>query len=89
MKIIVTHHPFDVPAGSQDHDIVGRARLAIQTFAACGGSPADRPFACELSRAYCHALQAWRLLGADRPGWHGHLNRVRYEANTFNVIRIA
>jgi 3',5'-cyclic AMP phosphodiesterase CpdA len=36
VKIIVTHHPFDVPLGSQESAIVGRARLAVQTFAACG-----------------------------------------------------
>ena len=74
MKIIVTHHPFDVPAGSQDHDIVGRARLAIQTFAACG---VDLLLTGHLHVNYLGhtaTLQAWRLLGADRPGWHGHLN---------------
>jgi len=32
VKILVTHHPFDVPAGFQERDIVGRARLAMQTF---------------------------------------------------------
>lgn len=37
VKIIVTHHPFDLPEGAEDHrDIVGRARLAVQRFAACG-----------------------------------------------------
>lgn len=37
VKIIVTHHPFDLPKGAEDHrDIVGRARLAVQRFAACG-----------------------------------------------------
>jgi 3',5'-cyclic AMP phosphodiesterase CpdA len=34
IKILVTHHPFDLPAGAEG-DVVGRSRLAIQTLAAC------------------------------------------------------
>lgn len=34
-KIVVTHHPFDLPAAASGH-VVGRSRLAIQTFAECG-----------------------------------------------------
>lgn len=37
VKIVVTHHPFDLPAGANDQDdVVGRAQLAVQRFAACG-----------------------------------------------------
>jgi hypothetical protein len=36
-KILVTHHPFDVPADSHDDDqIVGRARMALEALAHCG-----------------------------------------------------
>ena len=35
IKIVVTHHPFDLPAGAHGH-VVGRSRLAIQTLAECG-----------------------------------------------------
>ena len=35
-KIIVTHHPFDLPEGHGRGDLVGRARLAMETFARCG-----------------------------------------------------
>ncbi len=35
VKILVTHHPFDLPAGTEGH-VVGRSRLAIKTMAQCG-----------------------------------------------------
>jgi 3',5'-cyclic AMP phosphodiesterase CpdA len=34
-KIVVTHHPFDLPAGASGR-VVGRSRLAIRTLAECG-----------------------------------------------------
>jgi 3',5'-cyclic AMP phosphodiesterase CpdA len=35
IKILVTHHPFDLPA-SAEGAVVGRSRLAIKTLAECG-----------------------------------------------------
>ncbi len=35
IKIVVTHHPFDLPAGAEGR-VVGRSRLAIKTIAECG-----------------------------------------------------
>jgi 3',5'-cyclic AMP phosphodiesterase CpdA len=34
-KIVVTHHPFDLPAGAEGN-VLGRSRLAIKTLAECG-----------------------------------------------------
>ncbi len=34
-KIVVTHHPFDLPGGARGR-VVGRSRLAIRTLAECG-----------------------------------------------------
>jgi 3',5'-cyclic AMP phosphodiesterase CpdA len=34
-KVLVTHHPFDLPAGTEG-EVVGRSRLAIRTLAECG-----------------------------------------------------
>jgi 3',5'-cyclic AMP phosphodiesterase CpdA len=34
-KIVVTHHPFDLPAGASGR-VVGRSRFAIKTLAECG-----------------------------------------------------
>ena len=36
LKIIVTHHPFDLPEDRHERDIVGRAQLAMPTIADCG-----------------------------------------------------
>src|SRR5713101_6583568 len=35
-KIVVTHHPFDLPEGYNEGDLVGRSRLAMETLANCG-----------------------------------------------------
>jgi 3',5'-cyclic AMP phosphodiesterase CpdA len=35
VKIVVTHHPFDLPEGIIRDHVVGRARLAMQTLATC------------------------------------------------------
>ena len=35
MRILVTHHPFDVPSKGAGADIVGRARMAMAEFARC------------------------------------------------------
>ncbi len=35
IKIVVTHHPFDLPEGAEGR-VVGRSRLAIKTLAECG-----------------------------------------------------
>ena len=36
LKVVATHHPFDLPEGHHERDIVGRARLAIPRIAECG-----------------------------------------------------
>jgi hypothetical protein len=36
VKIIVTHHPFDLPEGFDDSELVGRAQMAMETLADCG-----------------------------------------------------
>ena len=36
VKIVVTHHPFDVPEGHDARDLVGRAHMAMQALARCG-----------------------------------------------------
>jgi predicted phosphodiesterase len=35
-KMVVTHHPFDLPPGRDSRQLVGRARQAMQMFARCG-----------------------------------------------------
>ena len=89
LKVVVTHHPFDVPAGADEREIVGRARMAMEALAACG---ADL-----LLAGHLHVGHTGRT--AERYKIHGHSalvvqagtatsNRVRGEANSFNVIRL-
>jgi 3',5'-cyclic AMP phosphodiesterase CpdA len=35
-KVVVTHHPFDLPDPHDENDVVGRSRKAMEAFAACG-----------------------------------------------------
>ena len=37
LKIVVTHHPFDLPEDSHHNEVVGRAQMAMPLIAACGG----------------------------------------------------
>lgn len=36
LKMVVTHHPFDIPDGHYERDIVGRAKLAMPEISECG-----------------------------------------------------
>jgi 3',5'-cyclic AMP phosphodiesterase CpdA len=88
-KVIVTHHPFDLPAGYDSGELVGRAALAREMLSVCE----------------CDLLLAGHLhLGAASEGSmrrdalaHGPIivqagtatsTRARGESNSFNVIVI-
>ena len=87
VKILVSHHPFDLPEGYDQGDLVGRAELAMKTLAECG---ADVFLAGHLHVS--HILDT-----AHRYKIAGHAalviqagtatsTRGRGEANSFNVI---
>ncbi|WP_166207053.1 metallophosphoesterase family protein [Cognatiluteimonas telluris] len=90
VRVVVTHHPFDLPAHGDEDDIVGRAHMAMRTFAHCG-------IDLFLS-GHLHVSHAAGTAGRYAiPGFAALVvqagtatsTRGRGEANSFNVIRTA
>lgn len=88
-KIVVTHHPLDLPEGHSGNDLVGRARMAMETFAACAIDI--------LLAGHLHVGQTGNTAARYEMVGHAALvihagtatsTRRRGEANSFNVIRI-
>ena len=89
VKAVVTHHPFDLPDGHSERDLVGRARMAMTSLAECG---ADLFLAGHLHISHTGHTKRYKI--------HGHSalvvqagtatsTRERGEANSFNVLKIA
>lgn len=88
VKVVVTHHPFDLPEGHDERDLVGRAKMAMTGLAECG---ADLFLAGHLhvshtghtKRYNIHAHSALVVQAGTATS-----TRERGEANSFNVLRI-
>jgi len=88
IKIVVTHHPFDLPEGTAGR-VVGRSRLAIQTLAECG---VDMLLAGHFHIAHIGQTTA----RYDIPGFSALIvasgtstsTRGRGQPNSLNLIRI-
>ena len=88
-KIIVTHHPFDLPDGKDDDHLVGRAKVAMRTFAECG---ADVLLAGHFHTSHAETTAArYRIVGHSAlviQAGTATSTRGRGESNSFNVLTI-
>jgi 3',5'-cyclic AMP phosphodiesterase CpdA len=88
IKIVVTHHPFDLPDAYGDDHLVGRAGMAMRHLASVG---ADLFLAGHLHVSHIgHTAERYKIAG------HSALvvqagtmsTRQRGEPNSFNVLRL-
>jgi 3',5'-cyclic AMP phosphodiesterase CpdA len=88
-KTVVTHHPFDLPEGHHEDELVGRARLAMETLAACG---ADLLLAGHLHVSHIgHSSARYKVKGHSAlvvSAGTATSTRGRGETNSFNKLRI-
>lgn len=91
LKIVVTHHPFDLPEGYNDDQIVGRAEMAIREITKCG---ADVFLAGHIHVSHVGHTATRYKLGAGKnalvvQAGTATSTRGRGEANSFNLLEFS
>jgi len=89
VKVVVTHHPFDLPEGHDERALVGRARMAMEQLASCG---ADLFLAGHLHVSHTtHSATRYKIKGHSAlvvQAGTAASTRGRGQENSFNVLRI-
>jgi 3',5'-cyclic AMP phosphodiesterase CpdA len=88
VKIVVTHHPFDLPDGHHEHHLIGRAEMAMGRLAAANADV--------FLSGHLHVSHVRRTAERYKIAGHSALvvqagtisRRGRGELNSFNLLRI-
>lgn len=88
-RVVVTHHPFDLPEGGDTRDLVGRATMAMTAFSGCG---VDLFLSGHMHHSHAASTaQRYRIDGFAAlviQAGTATSTRSRKEVNAFNVIRV-